>query len=194
MKTLIILFALFSTNAWSLNIGDKAPQINLKGHPIGFDLSKHKGKFVVLEWYNDGCPFVRKHYDSGNMQALQKKYGNKVTWVAINSSASGKQGHLENMSVAKKRFTDEKMNAKTLLKDEGGKIGLKYEAKTTPHMYIIDPKGSLIYQGAIDSIASADSKDIKDSENYVASALDSALTGKPIKVAKTRPYGCSVKY
>lgn len=194
MKTMIILFSLFSMNAWSLSIGDQAPQIKLKGHPKSFDLSKHKGKFVVLEWYNDGCPFVRKHYDSGNMQALQKKYGNKVTWVAINSSAPGKQGHLENMSVAKKRFQDEKMNALTLLKDPGGKIGMKYEAKTTPHMYIIDPKGKLIYQGAIDSISSADSSDIKKSDNYVAMALDSALSGKSIKVAKTRAYGCSVKY
>ncbi|MFT6070388.1 MAG: thiol-disulfide isomerase/thioredoxin [Bacteriovoracaceae bacterium] len=194
MKTIIILMALLSSNAWSLSIGDKAPQINLKGHPTSFDLSKHKGKFVILEWYNDGCPFVRKHYDSGNMQALQKKYGNKVSWVAINSSAPGKQGHLENMSVAKKRFQDEKMKAKTLIKDVDGKVGMKYEAKTTPHMYIIDPKGTLIYQGAIDSIASADPSDIKKSENYIVSALDSALSGKPIKQAKTRPYGCSVKY
>lgn len=194
MKKLILILSLLSTNAWSLTIGDKAPQINLKGYPSSFDLSKHKGSFVVLEWYNDGCPFVRKHYDSGNMQALQKKFGNKVKWVAINSSASGKQGHLNNMSVAKKRFIDEKMKAMTLLKDEGGKIGMKYEAKTTPHMYIVSPNGKVIYQGAIDSIASADSADIENAENYVENALSLALAGKPVKIAKTKAYGCSVKY
>ena len=185
---------LLSMNSWALTIGEHAPQINLKGYPKDFDLSKHKGKFVVLEWYNDGCPFVRKHYDLGNMQALQKKFSNKVTWVAINSSAKGKQGHLDNISVTKKRFKDENMKAITLLKDEGGKIGIKYEAKTTPHMYIISPSGKIIYQGAIDSIASTDSSDIKNSKNYVAEALNSALAGKPIKIAKTKAYGCSVKY
>jgi hypothetical protein len=116
MKKIIILLSLFSLNAWSLTIGDQAPQVNLKGFPKNFNLSKHKGKFVVLEWYNEGCPFVRKHYDSGNMQALQKKYGNNVTWVAINSSAAGKQGHLVNMSVARKRFTDEKNEGKDAVK------------------------------------------------------------------------------
>lgn len=189
---LIIAF-LFSFNLYAADLGKPAPTFNLDGTKK-VDLSKYKGKYVVLEWYNDGCPFVRKHYDSNNMQKLQKKYGDKVAWLSINSSAPGKQGHLADASAAKAMYNKEKMAAEALLLDVGGKTGMAYEAKTTPHMYIIDPKGTLVYQGAIDSIPSANPADISKSENYVAKALDDALAGRKIAQAKTRPYGCSVKY
>ena len=185
---------LLSLNLFAVQIGENAPTFNLEGFPKKIDLAKLKGKYVVLEWYNDGCPFVRKHYDANNMQALQNKYKDKVTWLAVNSSAPGKQGHLSDSAAAKAMYKKEKMSATSLILDKGGNTGQKYEAKTTPHMYIINPKGKLIYQGAIDSISSADPADIKKSDNYVAMALDQALAGKPVKMAKTRPYGCSVKY
>lgn len=177
-----------------LSIGDNAPTFDLKGSPKNVDLKKLKGKFIVLEWFNDGCPFVRKHYDSGNMQSLQKKYKEKVVWLTINSSAPGRQGYLKDLSVAKAMYKNENMFSSSLLLDKGGKTGMDYRAKTTPHMYIINPKGKIIYQGAIDSIPSADRMDIKMSKNYVSMALDQALGDKEVIVKKTRPYGCSVKY
>jgi peroxiredoxin len=192
-----LLFIICLTLSWgssALVNGKAAPNFKLKGSHGTVDLSQYKGKFVVLEWFNHGCPFVRKHYDSKNMQKIQKKYKDNVVWLAINSSASGKQGHLGTEANALKKFNEEMMGAKNLLLDNNGKVGKKYGAKTTPHMYIIDPNGKLIYQGAIDSTPSANPGDIKISKNYVDMALEQALTGRSIKTAKTRPYGCSVKY
>ena len=159
-----------------------------------FDKTGKKGKFVVLEWYNNGCPFVKKHYESKNMQALQKKYAKKgVVWYSIVSSMEGKQGHLDVMAA---RGEPEKagMGSTALLIDEKGDVGRLYGAKTTPHMYVIDPKGTLVYMGAIDDKASADAEDIPKSRNHVSAALDEAMSGKPVSVASTKPYGCSVKY
>jgi peroxiredoxin len=159
-----------------------------------YRLSDYKGKFVVLQWYNRDCPFIRKHYDSGNMQKLQATYGQKgVVWFEIISSAPGTQGYLTAEAAQANRGTSGTKSFATLL-DPDGKIGRLYGAKTTPHMFVIDPKGTLIYQGAIDDHNSTDVEDIPNSKNYVSAALDEALAGKPVTVASTRPYGCSVKY
>jgi hypothetical protein len=128
------------------------------------------------------------------MQMLQKKYRGKVSWLTINSSAPGKQGYLKNSDAAKETYSKEQMQSISLLLDSNGEIGQKYGAKTTPHMFIIDPKGSIVYQGAIDSVASADQADIHGATNYVDKALGEVLAGKAVSVAKSKPYGCSVKY
>lgn len=157
-------------------------------------LSEFKGKFVVLEWVNHDCPFVKKHYDHGNMQKLQADYAAKdVAWLSINSSAEGKQGH--NAPEKWKEIQAEKKSSATAtLLDPQGTVGNLYGAKTTPHMYIVNPQGVLIYQGAIDSVKSSDSDDIASAENYVSRALDEAMGGKPVTTASTKSYGCSVKY
>jgi len=140
------------------------------------------------------CPFVKKHYDSENMQKLQQKYAEKgIIWLAICSSAPGKEGNLPKDEV-KKRLANYKANLKAYLIDESGKVGRMYSAKTTPHMYIISPEGVLIYAGAIDSIRSTDKSDVDKAENYVDKALNEALEGKPVSTKVTQPYGCSVKY
>ena len=157
-------------------------------------LSDYRGKYVVVEWFNQGCPFVQKHYESGNMQGLQQKYTSKgVVWLSVNSSAAGKQG---NYSPAewKKLSAERNALASAILLDADGATGKAYGAKTTPHMYIIDQKGILQYAGAIDSTPSKDADDIKTSQNYVSSALDELLSGKPVKTKSTKAYGCSVKY
>lgn len=157
-------------------------------------LDAYKGKWVVLEWTNNECPFVQKHYGSGNMQKLQKTYtGQGVAWLSVISSAPGKQGYA----------TPERANALTkergaapsaVLLDPEGKVGRSYAAKTTPHMFVIDPKGTLVYGGGIDDTPSTDSADIAKAKNFVAAALDAGLAGKPIATASSTPYGCSVKY
>ncbi len=176
-------------------IGAKAPDFSLvdtngKTHA----LSDYKGKTVVLEWVNFGCPFVVKHYDSKNMQSLQKKYTDKgVVWLSISSSAKGKEG---NMSPAEwnKEITAQKASSTAYLLDENGKVGKAYEAKTTPHMFIINAEGNLVYKGAIDDKRSTKASDIKSSKNYVSAALDEVLANKKVTTAATEPYGCSVKY
>jgi len=195
MKNLFLTTViLFGFNSFALSIGEEAPDFSLKGSPTDISLKSLKGKVVVLEWYNEGCPYVRKHYDAKNMQALQKKYKDKVTWLTINSSAKGKQGFIKDISEATSTYKREGMSSASLLRDEGGSIGMKYRAKTTPHMYIIGKEGKLLYQGAIDSTPSANQDDIKKSKNYVSMALGQVLAGDPVKLAKTRAYGCSVKY
>lgn len=157
-------------------------------------LADSKGKWVVLEWYNKDCPYVKKHYDGGNMQSLQKAYTDKgVTWYTVISSAKGKQGH-QPPADALKTATEKKSLASAILLDESGTMGKAYGAKTTPHMYIIDPKGNIAYAGGIDDNDSADPKVIAKSKNYVAAALDAGLASKKIEVASARPYGCGVKY
>ena len=157
-------------------------------------LSDYKGKFVVLEWFNPDCPFVKKHYNSGNMPQLQKQYTAKgVVWLSIDSSAAGEQGNYSSAGLNK--FMLDKGGAPTaILADADGKLGHLYDAQTTPHMFIIDPKGILIYQGAIDDTPSADIEDLKTAKNYVSAALDAAMNGKPVAVSTTKSYGCSVKY
>jgi peroxiredoxin len=157
-------------------------------------LADYKGKFVVLEWFNPDCPFVKKHYNSGNMPKLQKEYTSKgVVWLTIDSSAAGKEGNYPPQYLNK--FMKDKGGSPTaVFTDADGQIGHLYGAQTTPHMFVVDPKGILIYQGAIDDTPSADIADIKIAQNYVSQALDAAMNGKPVVVATTKSYGCSVKY
>ena len=157
-------------------------------------LADFGGKYVVLEWINHNCPFVRKHYDSGNMQKLQETYTAKgVVWLSICSSAPGKQGYFEPQNW--NGLTSRK-NAKptAVLLDPEGTVGRVYGAKATPHMFVIDPVGRIIYQGGIDDKASVEMADIAGATNYVAATLDEALAGRPVAVSYSMPYGCSVKY
>ncbi|WP_431094649.1 thioredoxin family protein [Polaromonas aquatica] len=156
-------------------------------------LSDYKGKLVVLEWTNPGCPFVRKHY-SGNMQGLQKEFtGKGVVWLSINSTEAASGDYLAPAKLAG-WMTEKQGQPTATLMDESGKVGQLYGAKTTPHMYIISSQGQLVYAGGIDSIPSARVDDIKTATNYVRQGLTEALGGKPLSVASTRAYGCAVKY
>ncbi len=156
-------------------------------------LSDFKGKHVVLEWTNPGCPFVVKHY-GGNMQALQAEFTTKgVVWLSINSTAANASDYLAPAKLNAWK-TEKKAASTAMLMDESGRIGQLYGAKTTPHMYIINPQGVLVYAGAIDSVPSARVDDIKTATNYVRQGLNEALGGKAISTSSTRAYGCSVKY
>jgi len=157
-------------------------------------LADYKGKYVILEWVNYDCPFVKKHYDSGNMQSLQQDLASdEVVWLSINSSAEGKQGFYAPEKV-NELITTAKAQPTAYLLDSEGTVGQLYGAKTTPHMFIINPEGKLVYQGAIDDKPTFDAKDIPQSKNYVRDALSHALKGEAIDPASTTPYGCSVKY
>ncbi len=201
MQTLRLLFLLAATGLFmcpafaEVSTGDAAPDFTLSDvDGKTQSLSAYKGNYVVLEWFNFDCPFVKKHYDGGNMQTLQKEASAKgVVWLSINSSASGKEG---NYSAAdtKKMVAERGASPSAVMLDSDGAVGKLYGAKTTPHMYIINPEGDLIYQGAIDSKASADAADIASSKNYVRAALDEAMAGEPVTDATTKSYGCSVKY
>lgn len=176
-------------------VGEPAPDFTLtdiSGQTRS--LSEFTGQFVVLEWFNHDCPFVRKHYGSGNTQRLQQAYTDKgVVWLSINSSAPGKQGSLTPHQAA--QLTQEKQAVPTaVFLDERGEVGRLYGAKTTPHLFVINPAGVLIYAGAMDDRPSTDPADVDGAHNYVAAALDAALAGQPVAVAATQPYGCSVKY
>jgi peroxiredoxin len=176
-------------------IGQPAPAFKGKTSD-GKDLSLEdlKGKTVVLEWTNADCPFVVKHYGSNNMQALQETYTDKgVQWIRVISSAPGKQGHMT-AEQAKAYDKENKVKATATLLDESGVIGKAYEAKTTPHMFVINSEGTLVYMGAIDSIKSTNPSDIIKAERYVANALDATLAGTDVQVASTQPYGCGIKY
>ena len=199
MRTLLapiaLLALLVGTAQAKVAPGNPAPDFTLpSADGSDVSLSDFAGKTVILEWTNHGCPFVQKHYKSGNMQSLQTRYtGDDAVWLSIISSAPGKQGHV---SADKALTLTEARDAKPthVLLDEDGTVGRLYGAKTTPHMYIIDPKGTLIYAGGIDSIPSANPQDIEKAMPYVKLALDEAMAGKPVSQAQTRPYGCSVKY
>jgi peroxiredoxin len=158
------------------------------------NLSDFKGRYVVLEWHNQGCPFVKKHYDSGNMQRLQKELTEKgAIWLTVISSAEGKQGYVSPEDEQLYLFTTHAAPTAVLF-DADGKIGHAYGAKTTPHMFVIDNKGVLIYAGAIDDNPSSDPKDTATAKNYVKAAFEEASASKPVTTATTAPYGCSVKY
>ncbi len=175
-------------------VGQPAPAfkgVDAAGKPVSLD--QYKGKYVVLEWVNPECPFVKKHYDSGNMPTVQKYAADKgVVWLSVSTSADGDRA---GKSVAINDWVKAKkaMPAATIM-DTGGAIGKAYGARTTPHMYLIDPSGKLVYAGAIDSKPSAKPADIKSSTNYLVQAIDESLAGKPLSQAVTKPYGCSVKY
>ena len=176
-------------------LNEAAPDFTLKAADgESYTLSDFKGKIVVLEWINFGCPFVKKHYDSGNMQKLQTAYTDKdVVWLAVCSSAEGKQGHMA-IDEIPAELKSHNFNANAYLIDEEGKVGMMYDAKTTPHMYVINKEGTLVYMGAIDDKATARLSDIKTANNYVSETLDVLLAGKQPKAKSTKPYGCSVKY
>jgi peroxiredoxin len=181
--------------AESPKVGSAAPGFSLadsKGKT--HSLADYKGKYVVLEWFNPECPFVKKHYGSGNMQKLQGEYtGKGVVWLTIDSNAPGSEGNLS-PEQAQKVMKDWNTKQTALLLDPEGKAGRTYNARNTPHMFVINPEGKVIYEGAIDSKASPNPADIPSSTNYVRVALDESMSGKPVSNANTRPYGCSVKY
>lgn len=176
-------------------VGSQAPAFTAKdsqGQTVS--LSALRGKYVVLEWHNQGCPYTRKHYESGNMQALQKEWTARgVEWFTVISSAPGEQGYV---TASQENDYMAKMHASptAALLDSDGKLGRLYNAKTTPEMYVIDPQGKLIYEGAIDNRPTPDVEDIKGADNYVSDALTAAMAGKSVATAYTRPYGCAVKY
>ena len=157
-------------------------------------LAEFKGNTVVLEWTNSGCPYVRKHYDSGNMQRLQgQATKDGAVWLTVISSAAGTQGYVAGAD-AKAWRVKEKAASTDLLLDPKGVVGRAYEAKTTQHMYVIDKTGKLAYMGGIDDKPSADPDSLKGAKNYVVAALADVKAGRPVAQATTRPYGCSVKY
>lgn len=201
MKTKSVLAVLTSFVATALFAADvppvgsaapdfSAPDSKGKTH----SLTQYKGKYVVLEWFNPECPFVKKHYTSSNMQKLQQEYtGKGIVWLSVDSSAPGKEGALT-PEQAEKTMTDWKTKPTALLLDQDGKVGQAYGAKNTPHMVVINPEGKIVYEGAIDSKATPNPGDIPSSTNYVKVALDESMAGKPVSTAQTKPYGCSVKY
>ncbi|HXJ35179.1 MAG TPA: thioredoxin family protein [Candidatus Eisenbacteria bacterium] len=176
-------------------VGEPAPDfavVDTKGATR--HLSDFKGKVVVLEWHNQGCPFVKKHYGSGNMQRLQKEItAQGGVWLTVISSAPGKQGFVTPAEEDAYLAAENAVPTAVLL-DGDGKVGRLYGAKTTPHMYLVDAKGVLVYAGAIDDRPSADASDVDGAKNYVLAAYQETTAGKPVTVATTAPYGCSVKY
>lgn len=197
-RKFVILFIIFLSNlvfAQQAKLNESAPNFKLTdSNGSEHSLSDYAGNIIVLEWINFDCPFVKKHYDSKNMQSLQEKYTEEgVIWLAICSSNKGKQGNFTVEEINKRsKNHDSKFTA--YLIDEDGKVGKMYGAKTTPHMYIIDKSGKLVYAGGIDNKASTDVDDIKDANNYVYAALDELFTGKEVSIQSSTPYGCSVKY
>lgn len=177
--------------------GEAAPDftgVNSYGESVSLD--DFSGRTVVLEWTNEGCPFVQKHYSEPrrNMQTLQADASaDDIVWISIISSAPGKQGHTDGASVNALNAARGATPAHVIL-DESGDIGRLYGAKTTPHMFVITPEGTVAYQGAIDSKPTARADDIDTATNYVTAALESLEAGEAVQVASTKPYGCSVKY
>jgi peroxiredoxin len=195
LKSTLALLVAAGTAVAAPQIGQPAPEFTLTdSNGQSHNLSDFKGKFVVLEWLNHGCPFVQKHYDGGNMQGLQKEYtGKDVVWLSIASSAPGKQGHMSPEETNKAK--EEKGSAATaILIDEDGTVGKLYDAKVTPELFVINPEGTLVYMGAIDDKKSVDAADVAGAKNYVKQALDEALAGNPVSEPATEAYGCSVKY
>jgi len=182
-------------SASGAHVGSPAPAFTgTDTHGHTHRLSDYRGKYVVLEWTNKDCPYTGKQYNSGNMQSLQKQWTAKgVVWLTILSSAKGEQGYMtsneENAWIARIHA-----DPTAAILDPAGTIGHAYEAKTTPHMYVIDPNGKLIYEGAIDDHPTTDIADVPKSKNYVSAALTEAMAGQPVAINHARPYGCSVKY
>src|SRR5947207_3794238 len=201
MKTKLLLTTLIAFAAGALfaadspPVGAAAPDFSLPdASGKTQSLSQYKGKYVVLEWFNPECPFVKKHYGSGNMQKLQGEYtGKGVGWLTIDSNAPGHEGNLS-ADAANKVMTGWKTRQTALLLDPEGKVGRAYGAKNTPNMVVINPEGKIVYEGAIDSKATPNPADIPNSTNYVKVALDESLAGKAVTTSTTKPYGCSVKY
>ena len=176
-------------------VGQPAPAFTLAdSHGKAHSLADFKGKVVVLEWWNFECPFVGKHYGSGNMQRLQKEWTAKgVVWLTVSSSAPGKQGHVDGAK-ANTLMKEEGGAPTAVLLDHDGRAGKAYGAKTTPHMFVIDAKGAVVYAGSIDDKPSTDQADIATAKNYVSAALAEVTVGKAVTTATSQPYGCGVKY
>lgn len=193
--SIFTMLFLLAASALAVKVGDQAPDFTgTDSHGQTHKLSDYRGKFVVLEWHNNGCPFTKKHYESGNMERLQKEWTDKgVVWFTVISSSPGTQGYV---TADQENEYMQKMHAvpTAALLDPKGDIGHLYGAKTTPHMFVINPQGQLIYNGAIDDKATPDQSDINGAKNYVSEALQEAMAGQPVATATTRPYGCSVKY
>ena len=193
---LLSLLTAFSLSAYAgVEVGKAAPDFTgIDSNGKQHSLSQYKGKTVVLEWTNHDCPYVKKHYNSGNMQSLQKEARAKgVVWLSIISSKPGKQGHVTGKQ-ANQLTQSRKASPSAVMLDENSEIGMLYGAKTTPHMYIVDKTGRLVYMGGIDDNPSKDEDDIPRSKNYVTAALNAIAVGNKIEDSITRPYGCSVKY
>jgi len=180
---------------WAAKIGEAAPDFTATAsNAKTIHLADYRGKYVVLEWHNNGCPYVGKHYRSGNMQRLQKEWtGKGVIWLTILSSAPGKQGYVT-ASEENDYLTKMQAAPTAALLDPTGEIGHLYDAKTSPQMVVINPEGILIYSGAIDDKPTTDLQDVPTATNYVSLALEESMAGKPVQTSTTRPYGCSVKY
>ncbi|MCO6430081.1 MAG: thioredoxin family protein [Deltaproteobacteria bacterium] len=197
--TLALLIQLNAPSAFAApkqaKIGESAPEFTLTdNNGKQHRLSDYKGKYVILEWFNKDCPFVKKHYESGNMQKLQKEAADKgAVWFTITSSAEGKQGYMTN-EIATKVLADSNAQPTAWLADPTGEVGKAYDARTTPHMYVINPEGKLVYAGAIDDKATTDEDDIAEATNYVSSALSESMAGQEVSTASTQAYGCSIKY
>ena len=179
----------------TVSVGQRAPDFKVRD-TSGKEqsLAAYKGKFVVLEWTNPGCPFVQKHYDTANMPAVQKAAEAKgAVWLTVSSTAKD-QGDYRQPSELDAWLKGKGAKPTAVLMDDDGKIGHAYGARTTPHMFVIDPQGKLVYAGAIDSKPTARKDDVKGATNYVATALDEAMAGTPISKASSEPYGCSIKY
>jgi AhpC/TSA family len=195
LSRLLLLVFLLTSSVYAVKVGESAPDFQATdSNGQVHKLAQYRGKFVVLEWHNNGCPYTRKHYESGNMQRLQREWiGKGVVWFSMISSAPGQQGYVtaqqENDYLKKM-----KASPSAVLLDPEGNVGRLYSAKTTPHMFIINPEGVLLYDGAIDDKATTDRADIATAKNYVSQALQEAMANKPVSIPTTLPYGCSVKY
>ena len=200
LPTFLSAFAALALTATTVfaakpTVGNDAPEFKLtdsagKEH----SLAEYKGKYVVLEWTNPGCPFVRKHYDTNNMQKLQAEAtGKGVVWLSIDSSAPGAEGYLA-PDAAKKAKDGDYKSASALLIDADGKVGHLYGATNTPEMTIVSPEGKVLYTGAIDSVSSASKGDVAKATNYVQVGLEEAMAGKSVTKSSSKPYGCGVKY
>ncbi len=195
VATAAMMLFVLSGVGHAAKVGEPAPDFTgTDSHGKTVRLADLKGKFVVLEWHNDGCPYVGKHYGSGNMQRLQREWtGKGVVWLTVISSAPGEQGYVT--ADRANAYFKEKTAAQTaVLLDPKGTIGRLYDARTTPHMFVIDQKGTLVYNGAIDDKPTTDRADVPGANNYVSAALTEAMAGKPVTKATSRPYGCNVKY
>jgi len=198
LKPLAVLLASVAMTAAAFaapEVGKPAPDFSAtdsKGRTV--KLSDYRGKTVVLEWTNDGCPYVQKHYSTNNIQSLQKDAAAKgIVWLSVISSAPGEQGAVSGAEADRLSETRGAAPAAVLL-DAEGKVGRLYDARTTPHMFIVNGDGTLVYMGGIDDKPTAIPSDVKAAKNYVRAALDDLAAGKPVATPVTRPYGCSVKY
>lgn len=191
----LLIVLLLISSAYAVKVGESAPDFQATdSNGQLHTLAQYRGKFVVLEWHNNGCPYTRKHYDSGNMQRLQRDWTSKgVVWFTVISSAPGQQGFVTAQQ-ENDYLKQMKASPSAALLDPQGNVGRLYSAKTTPHMFVINPEGVLVYDGAIDSKATTDQADIANAKNYVSQALKEAMANKPVTIPTSRPYGCSVKY